>query len=359
MRRRPRIKPRKKSESPNLTYFEEQFRAALCDINIEDEVQKSEGFLVSDSVVMYKKARELLQKNAKCSSTGQINWVILGQKYKIQALYRSFYPLQIGLLEEIHVCDGCFQYFMSPSSCVRHMARCAYRFKPPGTEIYHDRYNNIKIFEVSGKHAKEYCCNLSMMTVVWIRDKVVCFDVDEFIFYILTREVEGSCEILGYFSRCSQSFDENLSCFCVFPCFQRMGLGRFLIDFSYLITRMMRMTGGPEKPLSPLGRMAYKTYWFETIAVVAYTIMKEGRIVTPYEISRETGIRAQDVVETLQEAFFYEHNSTNNTAVCHVYDGKELAETVASIKLTKKYFHAEEKFLKAEFKNRLLKEFCL
>lgn len=50
------------------------------------------------------------------------------------------------------------------------------------------------------------------------------------------------------------------------PCYQEMGLGRFLIDISYALSRKEKWFGGPEQPLSELGRKAYGGYWRTTIA---------------------------------------------------------------------------------------------
>lgn len=58
----------------------------------------------------------------------------------------------------------------------------------------------------------------------------------------------------------------NLACILIFPPWQRKGLGALLMGASYEISRREEILGGPEKPISDLGRKGYKRYWAGEIA---------------------------------------------------------------------------------------------
>jgi hypothetical protein len=47
------------------------------------------------------------------------------------------------------------------------------------------------------------------------------------------------------------------------PPYQRRGFGKFLISLSYELSKGRKCT--PEKPLSDMGKVGYKSYWADTI----------------------------------------------------------------------------------------------
>ena len=81
------------------------------------------------------------------------------------------------------------------------------------------------------------------------------------------------------------------------PQYQRCGYGRFLIEFSYLLSRKEGLAGTPEKPLSDLGRISYQSFWKSTIL----SFIRDKPKTTIEEISRATGMNVHDISATLNQ----------------------------------------------------------
>lgn len=97
----------------------------------------------------------------------------------------------------------------------------------------------------------------------------------------------------------SSSEGYNLACILTFPQYQKCGFGKFIISLSYELTKLENKTGSPEKPLSDLGKLSYRSYW--THVLMVYFANHDVAVDTNItQISSETGIRAEDIISTLQ-----------------------------------------------------------
>eukprot|EP00040_Diaphanoeca_grandis_P017960 m.94429 g.94429 ORF g.94429 m.94429 type:complete len:481 (-) comp26720_c0_seq1:151-1593(-) len=219
--------------------------------------------------------------------------VILG-KYHIIAWYTSPYPEEIYKAPTIHMCEYSLQAFLCDASLKRYQARNR-RPYPPGNEIY--RKDDVSFFEVDGNFHTTYAQNLCLMSQLWLKHKTLHYNVEGFLFFVLVQWDDCGAHILGYFSKEKESAsDYNLSCILTLPQHQRKGYGRLLIDFSYLLTKKEGKTGSPEKPLSDLGLLSYRSYWKE----VLFKLIVNQSEISIRELSSETGIDRCDVVSTLQ-----------------------------------------------------------
>lgn len=85
------------------------------------------------------------------------------------------------------------------------------------------------------------------------------------------------------------------------PQYQRQGFGRFLIDFSYLLSREEGQPGTPEKPLSDLGRVSYHAYWKSIVLEYLYDHRDniENEKISFRSISKESGLFIADIALAL------------------------------------------------------------
>jgi histone acetyltransferase HTATIP len=111
--------------------------------------------------------------------------------------------------------------------------------------------------------------------------------------------------IVGYFSKEKESSEDyNVACILTLPPYQRKGYGKLLIEFSYELSKFEGKTGSPEKPLSDLGLLSYRSYWSETILEILVNLKpvepNEKPQITINELSELTSIKKEDVISTLQ-----------------------------------------------------------
>ncbi|XP_072288893.1 histone acetyltransferase KAT6A isoform X3 [Eucyclogobius newberryi] len=216
-------------------------------------------------------------------------------KFEIQTWYSSPYPQEYSRLPKLYLCEFCLRYMKSRSILYQHMKKCQW-FHPPANEIY--RKDDVSVFEVDGNVSTIYCQNLCLLAKLFLDHKTLYYDVEPFLFYVLTQNDSKGCHLVGYFSKekhCQQKY--NVSCIMILPQYQRQGYGRFLIDFSYLLSKCEGQPGSPEKPLSDLGRLSYMAYWKSVVLECLHEL--RDRQITIRHLSKLTGICPQDITTTL------------------------------------------------------------
>lgn len=67
---------------------------------------------------------------------------------------------------------------------------------------------------------------------MFLDHKTLYYDVEPFLFYVLTIASTTGAKFVGYFSKEKRSVGNNVSCIMTLPVRQRQGWGNFLIDFS-------------------------------------------------------------------------------------------------------------------------------
>jgi MOZ/SAS family len=221
----------------------------------------------------------------------------------------------------------------------------------PATATLVYTYNGYSVWEIDGETEKLYCQNLSLFGKLFLEQKSVFFDTGGFLYYVLTYtqppntspaaknakkhgqsvselkdHLELKTEVLGFFSKENPSWDNNnLACILIFPPYQHRQLGKLLMSVSYKLSGWEwegGVIGGPEKPLSVMGRRSYMRFWSERVArfMLGETADADGKKVfevgkkkrgrksavmkealTVKEIGERTGMLAEDVVAALTE----------------------------------------------------------
>ncbi|KAM4056547.1 MOZ/SAS family protein [Hirsutella rhossiliensis] len=253
------------------------------------------------------------------------------------------------MLERLYVCPSCFKYAKELVAWRGHVRLCERRAHVPGTKMYvhprgrrtvlvaHDgkapgtkrrrgdggvRYveevvedeGEWSIWEVDGEKDGLFCQNLSLFAKLFLDNKSVFFDVTGFKYYLLvyTPPAPKTSEagpprpqITGFFSKEKMSWDNNnLACILVFPPWQRKGLGGLLMGASYEMSRREGILGGPEKPISDLGKKGYKRFWSGAVArwLLGLETREGGEtIVDVNDVSRGTWISADDCLGVLRD----------------------------------------------------------
>ena len=187
-----------------------------------------------------------------------------------------------------------------------------------------------------GSNSKTYCRNLCLLSKLFLDSKTMFYDVEPFWFYVLIEKKRGDVfTTVGYFSKEKNPvIDYNLSCIMVLPAYMGKGYGKFckwilidlpikkresdfdlkisihvdskrdfhdftfwlsenfmlisVIDLSYGLSRQEGIFGSPERPLSDLGLISYRSYWKDIIINYMLSLTKENSF-SVRELSLQSG----------------------------------------------------------------------
>ena len=126
-------------------------------------------------------------------------------RHEMDTWYYSPYPDDFGKCSKLYLCQYCFKYMRKAKTCVRHKAECEMKH-PPGKRVYRHPQGEgeplLSFWEIDGAHFKMYCQNLCLMAKLFLDHKTLYFDVEPFMFYVLTESMDGdeTHDIVGYFS---------------------------------------------------------------------------------------------------------------------------------------------------------------
>ncbi|KNC81363.1 hypothetical protein SARC_06308 [Sphaeroforma arctica JP610] len=256
------------------------------------------------------------------SYTKKLEAIIFGA-YTLKTWYSAPYPEEYARLPRIFLCEFCLGYMKSAVILDRHRQTCD-RFCPPGDEIY--RKGKMSIFEVDGNRNKIYCQNLCLLSKLFLDHKTLYYDVESFMFYVLTAYDKFGYHLVGYFSKEKDSqMGYNLSCIMTLPHCQRKGYGRMLIDFSYLLSRKEKKLGSPERPLSKLGEISYKAYWSSVMLSYLYD-HREASALSVKDLCVGTGFTEHDIVNTLLDLKLLRYQSGKHVLIRDVELLTKIAE---------------------------------
>ncbi|KAK6058967.1 MOZ/SAS family protein [Cooperia oncophora] len=113
--------------------------------------------------------------------------------YEISTWYSAPYPQEYAHVPILHICEFCLKYMKTEAILAQTMKKCEWRH-PPGNEIY--RNNNVSVFEI-------YCQNLCLIAKLFLDHKTLYYDVEPFLFYVVTKNDDYGFHLVGYFSKTS------------------------------------------------------------------------------------------------------------------------------------------------------------
>lgn len=150
-------------------------------------------------------------------------------RHNMEVWYQSPYPDDVARLPKLYLCEFCLRYQKSEITMKRHAAKCVWRH-PPGDEVSKCNPNfsitteklstkfskpslnysfclqiyrkgKLGVWQVDGKRQKQYCQHLCLLAKFFLDHKTLYYDVEPFLFYVMTLADSEGCHTIGYFSK--------------------------------------------------------------------------------------------------------------------------------------------------------------
>ncbi|KAK4984333.1 SAS complex subunit [Elasticomyces elasticus] len=262
--------------------------------------------VTTSSIPPRARSPDVMLDSGKATMEPNIANVILGNLL-IKPWYQSFYPEElVGKRTERLDWEGILMH--------RSKKVCPQKDEtPPGCVIYEK--DEHAVHELDGEDHQLYTQNLSLFAKLFLETKSVFYDVTTFRYYTLvhTDPRTSQSQVVGFFSKEKMSWDDNnLACILVFPPWQKRGLGQILMGLSYELGRREGRLGGPERPLSALGRRGYMAFW--SAAIYRYILsVPSKRSLTVRTLSEAIWIMPDDVIAALKEMEVVEFRTNKAT----------------------------------------------
>ena len=270
-----------------------------------------------------------LREHEEVTKVKNVKMIEIG-RHRMETWYFSPFPKeywQDGPIDTLYFCEFSLNFFRHKAELERFQKKKHCPRHPPANEIY--RSGIVSMFEVNpmdSVDAHHYAQNLCYLAKLFLDHKTLYYDVDPFLFYVLCERDERGYHPVGYFSKEKYSdMGYNLACILTLPCYQRKGYGRFLIEFSYALSVKEGKVGSPERPLSDLGAVSYRSYW-SSVLLKFFMEFKHDTI-SVMQLSQKTSLRTDDIISTMQMLGFIKY--WNGAHVISVPPGELVEAKVA------------------------------